>query len=259
MADSVLDRLRDRLAVNAPYAGLVAQGYDAWIPVDDIGPDDAVYLSILDRIEGTALELGCGTGRPLLHWLALGHDVEGIDASADMLTILRGHAAERALQAVVHLGDIAPLTLGRRYDALFCPAGTFTLIDDPQRAREAVASWFEHLDPGGHLALTLGIPTEDFDEQMRWRVRRTGTTNDGTTIVVHEAVACDVEAQRQVIFNRIEAYDANGLLDQTWLRRIHLRWWTQAQLAELLASVGFVDIRSFGEPDGWVTVARRAS
>ena len=179
MADSVLDRLRDRLAVNAPYAGLVAQGYDAWIPVDDIGPDDAVYLSILDRIEGTALELGCGTGRPLLHWLALGHDVEGIDASADMLTILRGHAAERALEAVVHLGDIAPLTLGRRYDALFCPAGTFTLIDDPERAREAVASWFEHLDPGGHLALTLGIPTEDFDEQMQWRVRRTGTTSDG--------------------------------------------------------------------------------
>jgi hypothetical protein len=92
---------------------------------------------------------------------------------------------------------------------------------------------------------------------MAWRVRRTGTTAAGTTIVVHEALACDVDRQQQTIFNRIETYDTDGRLQDTLLRRLRLRWWTRTQLTELLESVGFVDVHSFGDDDGWVTVARR--
>ena len=43
--------------------------------------------------------------------VAEGYDVEGIDASADMLAILRRHAAERGLHPTVHHGDFAPLHL----------------------------------------------------------------------------------------------------------------------------------------------------
>jgi len=89
VTDHVLDRLRDRLPLNLPYEGLLADAYDAWIPVDSVFPDDVAYELLLADVDGPVLELGCGTGRPLLRWLAAGHDVEGIDASADMLAILR--------------------------------------------------------------------------------------------------------------------------------------------------------------------------
>ncbi|MGY6500048.1 MAG: hypothetical protein ACXIVQ_03995 [Acidimicrobiales bacterium] len=54
-----------------------------------------------------------------------------------MLTILRRNATARSLEPVLHHGGIAPLDLGRTYDAIVCPAGTFTLIhDEPASMRD---------------------------------------------------------------------------------------------------------------------------
>jgi len=226
VADQLIERLRDRLPVNPPYEGLVADGYDAWLPVDEVLDDEGWYTRLVERTDGPVLELGCGTGRPLLRWLAAGHDVEGVDGSTDMLAMLRRHAAERGIDPVVHHGDFAPLALGRTYAAIVCPAGSFTLVDDPDRARAAVASYVEHLRPGGVLALSLFVPPHDDDQALGWRLRRTGTTPAGVTIVVHEAVRNDRDAQVQVAYDRVEAYDAGGRLTETWLRVHHLRWWT---------------------------------
>ena len=154
--DPVLDRLRDRLPENLPYEGLVAVAYDAWIGVDDVFLDDQAYEAVLAKVDGPVLELGCGTGRPLLRWLAAGYDVEGVDGSADMLSILQSHAEERQLEPVVHHGDIAPLDLdGRSYAAILCPAETFTLIVDEDRIRSALESYWIHLRRGGVLGLSL--------------------------------------------------------------------------------------------------------
>ncbi len=67
--DPVLGRMVDRLTVNPPYDGLVADGYDAWLPFDAPMGDEALYDELLDGVDGTVLEVGCGTGRLLLRWL----------------------------------------------------------------------------------------------------------------------------------------------------------------------------------------------
>jgi SAM-dependent methyltransferase len=252
------NRLRDDLPVNPPYEGLLAEAYDAWIPVDAAFPDDGVHEAVVREGGGPALELGCGTGRPLLRFLEAGLDVEGIDSSADMLAICRRHAAERGLDPVLHHGSMAPLTLDRTYATIFCPAGSFSLLDDREVALGALASWFERLRPGGSLALTMSVPVEDLDARFEWRVRRTGTRPaDGATIVVHEAVACDRAAQLQVTFNRVEVWDIAGELRQTLLRRHHLRWWERAEFEEVLTRLGLVQVQSLGDDAGWVAVARR--
>jgi SAM-dependent methyltransferase len=256
VADAILSRLLDRLPVNPPYEGLVADGYDVWLPVDGLLEEEATYRRLLDPVPGTILELGCGTGRPLLRWLEAGYDVEGIDASADMLAKLRSHAAERDLSPTVHHGDIAPLALPRRYAALVCPAGTFMLVDDTERARSALASYRRHLEPGGLLALTLSAPSHDRPTEMTWTVRRTGTDTAGRTIVVNEAVRVDHDQQLVVVFDRVEVYDTAGRLERTELRRHHLRWWPRRQFDDLLEQVGFVDVRSLGDDHGWVATAR---
>jgi SAM-dependent methyltransferase len=236
----------------------VAEAYDTWIPVEAEFPDDAVHEAVVREGDGPALELGCGTGRPLLRFLAAGLDVEGVDSSADMLAICRRHAAELGLDPVLHHGSMAPLALDRTYATLYCPAGTFSLFDDPDVALGALASWIEHLRPGGALALTMSVPVEDLDARSEWRVHRTGTRPaDGTTFVVHEAVACDRAAQLQVIYNRVEVWDAAGELTRSLLRRYHLRWWERAEFAEVLAGLGLVDVRSLGDDTGWVAVAKR--
>jgi SAM-dependent methyltransferase len=263
VGDEVFGRLRDRLAVNAPYVGLVAEGYDAWISVDEAWPDDAYYDRLVAAADGPVLELGCGTGRPLLRWLAAGHDVEGIDSSADMLAALRRHAEERGLAPVVHLGDFAPLALARTYAAIVCPAGTFTLVEDEARAADAVTSYVRHLRPGGTLAVSLYAAESPADggpgapAPLTWRVRRTGTTADGRTIVVHEAFHHDPGTHLQVAYNRVEAYDADGRLLEAWLRRHHLRVWPRDDAEALFAGAGLTDVRSHGPDVAWVTTGRR--
>ena len=256
MNDPVLDRLRDRLAINPPYEGVVAEGYDAWVSVDDPLPEEARLDELLADTRGPILELGCGTGRPLLRWLAEGRTVEGIDASADMLAILRRHAADRDLDPVLHRGDFAPLALGRRYAAIVCPAGTFMLVDDPARARAALGSYLDHLEPGGRLALSLAGPDPQ-GEPLTWRVRRTGTTATGTTVVVHQAAHELTDDQLEVVYNRVEAYDPSGRLQDTWLRRHHLRWWARSSFESMLVEAGFVDVESPGDERSWVATGRR--
>ncbi len=260
MNDPVLDRLRDRLENNPPYEGVVADGYDAWISVDDPLREEAVLEHVLAGCQGTILELGCGTGRPLLRWLADGRDVEGIDGSAYMLAILRRHAAERGLRPVLHHGELAPLSLGRRYAAIVCPAGTFMLVDDPARARAALVSYLDHLEPGGRLAVTLAEPVPSTGEPFAWRIRRTGTTATGTTIVVHEASHRVTGEELEVVYNRVETYDRTGRLQDTWLRRHHLRWWDRSSFEAMLVEAGFVEVASSDAGDavqGWVATGRR--
>ena len=250
-------RFVDRLPIGAPYDGVVAIAYDVWLPPGVEFPDDPLHLSVLRAADGPALELGVGNGRFLIPAVEGGLALEGIDSSADMLDRCRRHAAARGLDVVLHHGDIAPLRLDRRFAALLCPAGSFTLVADEQRARDALACYLAHLEPGGTLALTMFVPGDDDLTGFAWRLRRTGTADDGTTYVVHEATGEDVEPQVQLVYNRLEAFDASGTLVHTELRKLRLRWWSRDQLADALATIGFVDVEMVGDEHGWVTLARR--
>jgi SAM-dependent methyltransferase len=249
------ERMRDRLEINPPYSD--AEAYDAWIPVDESWPDEVVYRRALADVEGPILELGCGTGRPLLRWLAEGLDIEGLDASEDMLAVLRRHAAERGLEPVLHRAGFAPLSLGRQYAAIVCLAGTFTLVHDAELAERSLVSYFEHLLPGGLLALTLGSPAHDPASLLTWRLRRTGTGADGTTYVVHECNVGPAGDQVELVYNRHETYDSSGRLVESSLRKHHFRWWTQDQFSELLGRVGFDDVQAVGGESGWVSLSRK--
>lgn len=254
---SVAGRFLDRLPVNAPYDGAVAFAYDTWLPPGTAFPDDGVHADIVRQAEGRALELGSGNGRFLLPLVEAGLALEGIDSSADMLDRCRQHATERGFDVVLHLGDIAPLALGKRYAALVCPAGSFTLLADEARAHAALASYLDHLEPGGRLAISMFTAPADAAPPFPWALRRTGTAEDGTTYVVHEATGADTTPQVQLVYNRVETYDEHGRLVDTLLRKARLRWWRQDQLSAAMVRAGFTDVESVGGESAWVTIARR--
>ena len=250
-------RFVDTLTVGAPYDGVIALAYDTWMPPGTRFPDDALHAEVVRAAGGPALELGVGNGRFLIPLVEAGLPLEGIDSSADMLDRCRRHAAARGMDVVLHHGDMAPLELGRSYGAVVCPAGSFSLVADERRAQAALVSYRDHLRPGGTVALSMFVPGADDITGFAWRLRRTGTDDDGTTYVVHEATGDDVEPQVHLVYNRLEIFDAAGALVDTVLRKARLRWWSQEQFAEALRAAGFVDIEAVGGTDAWVTVARR--
>jgi SAM-dependent methyltransferase len=259
-SDQFIEQLTDR-----GYDGVTALAYDAWLPPGSRFPDDGWYLRMLEQIQtgqgnGTALELGTGNGRFLIPARRRGFDVEGIDSSADMLERCRRHAATAGLDVTLHHGDIAPLALGRTYQAIICPAGTFTLIADLDRAHQALASYREHLVPGAGLAFSCHTERRGDTTGFAWRLRRTATAVDtGITYVAHEATGADDAAgaeQVHLSFSRVETYDRDGRLLDTWFRRIRLRWWTRDQMQEALTDAGFDRIEFLGDDHDWLVSAR---
>jgi len=251
-------RFVDRLPANNSYTGDAARVYDAWMPPGTSFPDDVVHRETIRRGGGTGLELATGNGRFLVPALEEGLDVQGLDSSPAMLEICRRHAAERGLDVVLHEGDMAPLALPRSFHSIVCPAGSFSLITDEVAALHALVSYFEHLEPGGRLSITLFTAGPDDTTHFGWRLRRTGTDRvTGHTFVVDEAVGEDVTPQTTLTYNRVETYEPVGRLIATEIRKIRLRWWHRDEFVTALHETGFVDVKLLGDDLGWVALARR--
>jgi SAM-dependent methyltransferase len=252
------DLVRDTLPVNQPYDGLLAEAYDVWLPPDGNYGDVDDFRCAIEGGNGPALELGCGNGRLLLGFVGGGLDVEGVDASADMLGICAAHAADAGIDVTLHQADWTTLDLGKQYATLYNPAGSFALIDTDDEARLTLLAWQRHLRPRGQLLISMGVPTgRDLEANYEWRIRRSGTrARDRMTFIVHEAFRYDTDAQVQHVLNRHEIWDAGGMLVTTFLRRMQIRWWTGPQMEALLQDCDFVDVQTTGSDEGFVTVGR---
>jgi SAM-dependent methyltransferase len=248
--------VKDTIPINEPYDGLVAEAYDVWLPPDPSWDELRYYRHAL--AEGPALELGCGNGRLLLGYVAEGFDVDGVDSSADMLAICRAHADERGLEVALHEADWITLDLGRRYQTLYNPAGSFALIHELDAAHAALSAWRTHLEPGGRLMLSMGaMPEKDRNANWEWRIRRTGTRKtDGVTFMAHEALHADSDGQIQDTLQRYDVWEPDGSLRTSFVRRSRLRWWTQEQLEAALRDTGYVDVASGGTEAAFMTVGR---
>ncbi|MDB5157546.1 MAG: SAM-dependent methyltransferase [Mucilaginibacter sp.] len=99
----------------------------------------------------TILDLGCGTGIPILQYLTDKNlNVTGVDASSEMLAIAKTNfpATEFILQ------DMRKLSLNRKFDAIIAWHSFFHLSADDQPAMFALFE--QHLNVNGLLLFTSG-------------------------------------------------------------------------------------------------------
>ena len=75
------------------HHGLIA---DWWASMNVDAPEIEAYRGYIDHGEGPILDGGCGAGRLLVPWLRRGFDVDGCDASADMIDRCRERARRRS-------------------------------------------------------------------------------------------------------------------------------------------------------------------
>jgi ubiquinone/menaquinone biosynthesis C-methylase UbiE len=112
------------------------------------------YLDYLARElkEGACiLDLGCGTGEPVLRYLVeRGYEVLGVDASVAMIDIARARFPATRFE----VRDMRELNLQRSFDAVIAWHSLFHLAPDDQRAM--FATFARHLHPGGILMFTSG-------------------------------------------------------------------------------------------------------
>jgi ubiquinone/menaquinone biosynthesis C-methylase UbiE len=231
------------------YRGLIASTWDVMRPNAGRWPDVAFYKKIILQSGQPALDVGCATGRLTLAYRAEGLDVDGVDVSPEMVEICRTKADEAGLAATFYQQGMETLDLPRRYRTIVVSSSTFQLLTDPAQAREGLRRFYEHLEPGGTLVMSLMLiytgsdpgPTvrEEWGEPQE-RTRQ----SDGAVVRRWSRSTYDLARQLESSEARYEVVvDGRVVASEEHSRSPATRWYTQEQSVALLREAGFTGVR----------------
>jgi len=236
------------------YTGLVADLYASLRAVD---PEPATYERFIRRYGEPALELACGDGDPLLELLALGLDVHGLDASADMLARCRARAAAMGLEPTLFLEKMQTMRLPFHYRSIFLAGGSFNLLPDDATGSQTLQAIAAHLGPGGAAMIHLFVPSPTAPVPPREERLTDGTVLRCSTVHVRR----DAERRLQTVrlrYERERPGKSPESLERNWL----LHWHTPEGFEQLSAAAGLKVIRTWrfdASPDAWTVVLQRSA
>jgi SAM-dependent methyltransferase len=209
--------------VHAPqtwHHGLVA---DYWATVNLDAPEVELYRPYL---QNPILDAGCGAGRLLAPLRELGYDVDGCDASADMVARCR----ERAPGATLWVSALHELAPSRRYGTIVV-CGVFGLGTTRDQDEEALVRLHDALLPGGTLVL------DNEERPFRWQVRDWNEPHGEDIVLSARVDAVDVDDRCVSLTMRAER---DGRVEE---HALTMRQWYAPELAALFERSGFVDVR----------------
>lgn len=215
------------------YLSISTEAYDLNRPSP---PADAYkfYRTYIAKAKGRIIEPMCGTGRFLLPLLQEGFDVCGFDVSSHMLGALNNKAKIAGLKPNVWQGFIEDFAQPERYDLIFIPSGSFSLIIDQDTIKTVIKILREHLTDNGILlfeaATYQSVPLLDRCCGSRW------TRSDGKMIMLTQyAIFADN------ICSYIRKYElvANSKIIDTEVEELKFRLYQPKELTTLLMDGGF--------------------
>lgn len=135
--------------------------------------DEEVSLYLDNALEtgNKVLELCCGNGRLTIPFAKYGFDITGIDMSDDMLMILQQKKEQLSLRVSKRIrvikGNIFKLDINEKYDFVFLPATTLSILfDDKRRVLELFNSVAEILNDNGSFAFDIRIYDDYVDKEI---------------------------------------------------------------------------------------------
>jgi len=235
------------------YRGFIAQAWDL-LRGDTFDWEDRPFYRDIIRASGQpALDIGCGTGRLLLDYLADGIDIDGVDSSPEMLEICHQKAQKLGLHPTLYQQNMQALDLPRRYRTIIVPSSSFQLITDPHDAAETMRRFLRHLEPRGTLVMPFMIPWDGpATESMvavDWEVvAEQVRPEDGLLIRRWARATYDLAQQLEHTEDRYEVIREGEIIASEHHSRSPAgRWYTPAQVIKLYQDVGFTTIRILKE------------
>lgn len=233
------------------HHGLIARW---WANFNLDGPEIVFFSSYVESGQ-PALDVGCGSGRLLVPWVADGLDVDGVDASADMIEACRTAAHIAGREPVLHVQPTHELDLPRLYRTII-NCGAFGIGGSRSDDTEGLRRISNHLLPGGVLALDYEVGEFDDDRWRRWRpspadetpppaeARRLGP--DGFHYALRHRITA-VNVDERSITRELQAWQWH--CDELVAHETHAlvaNVYSSNEIVSLLASVGFNDVHVLG-------------
>lgn len=139
------------------------------------------------------LDVACGTGAHLRHWVDAGMRCEGLDITPGLIDIAR----ERLPDTPLHIGDMLTFALGRTYDVVTCLFSAIGAMRTQPDLDRAVATMAAHVGPGGVLIVEPWLTPDNYreghvfadvyqrDDRPDLKIARAGTSlREGTIAVI---------------------------------------------------------------------------
>lgn len=221
------------------YRQLEAILHDAFWEEEGEAAELPLIGHFLKQYPGTALELGCGSGRLLLPLMAKGFLIEGLDCSAEMLALCRERATTTI--PVLHQAEIEDFDTGTLFGAILIPAFTLQLLC-PGRLPAILDNIKRHLQPGGGLYLTTFIPWAEITgelEQGEWFLDQEITLPAGNAARCQTCFQIERLSQRLAREHRYEVLDADGQVTETSTSCHELSWYWPREMKAMLRDAGF--------------------
>lgn len=125
------------------------------------GADLDLWEELAAQAEGPVLELGCGTGRVVLHLARRGHEAVGLDRDPELVAALTERAG--GLPVRTHLADAQEFALDDEVALALAPTQMIQLLPGAAARIACLRSVSAALRPGGRFAAAIieGMPEPD--------------------------------------------------------------------------------------------------
>ena len=223
------------------YSGIAAETYDLWFGHEPFW-DQAFFFNRINLNGGPALELACGTGRLLVPFLRDGLNVEGTDASPEMLAICERKAAAAGVTPVLHQQVMQELAVPRRFRTIYVPAHSFQILAERAEAIQVLVRSREHLMPGGELIVTLARTWNEAAAGAEERLIRSATRSDGSVARVYSSMRMIPAERIQELRVRFEIVSNDVVTDSLTWPAARLRWYEPAEFTSMLRTAGFTSV-----------------
>jgi SAM-dependent methyltransferase len=202
------------------HHGLVA---DYWAVVNLDAPELDLYEQ---HLRSPVLDAGCGTGRLLAPLRERGFDIDGCDASADMIERCR----RRVPEATLWVSALHELDPPRRYASIVC-SGVLGLGSTREQDIHALKRFHDALLPGGTLVL------DNEETPFSWRERDWGKPSGGEISLRVRVDAVDVGDH--CVHMTIRAETQDGRREE---HALTMRQWYRDELVPLLHDSDFASV-----------------
>ncbi len=211
------------------HYGLVARW---WAEFNEGGEDVEYFRRAIAASGEPALDAGCGTGRLLLPFVRSGLDVDGSDASKDMVELCQAKAKSEGLSLNLYAQPMHALDLPRRYRTIVV-CGAFGLGGTRAQDLEGLRRIHAHLEPGGSLVMDHFVPNLEAGGGASW-MRKSGLPQEWPESGERRRTSDGTELELRV---RVLSFDP---LEQTTTREICVRQYADDR--EVASETGSIDI-----------------
>jgi len=233
---------------NYEYYGMLAEFWDLFRGDTSNWDDRFFYLDVVRKYGQPVLDVGCGTGRILLDFMQQDIDIDGVDNSPEMLALLHQKAEKLNLQPTVYQQEMTELSLPRQYQTILVPSSSFQLLLEATLPPIAMSRFYEHLLPGGVLAMPFMTLWKQGDPLESEFVREIVRPEDGATIRRWQYSRFHPETESEDTIDRYEIIrDGKVITSEEHQQSPGTRSYTQEQAVTLYQQAGFKDIQVFSE------------